>query len=89
MARSTGPMITVGAITWANQTLLEGGSFTLEKTARIAVATGLGVGVLSIAEKASPALAVGVAYALLVTVLLVRVGNTKTPLERALDLVGG
>lgn len=91
MARSTGPMLAVGGITWANQNLLgDDTSFDLTKTARIAVATGLGVAVLSIVEKAVPDIAVGVAYALLITVLLVRVDrNTKTPLERALDLVGG
>lgn len=91
MARSTGPMLAVGAITWANQNLLEDhASFDLTKTARVAVATGLGVGVLSIVEKGAPELAVGLAYALLVTVLLVRTDrNTPTPLERALNLVGG
>lgn len=91
MARSTGPMLAAGAVTWANQTLLApNASFDLTKTARVAVATGLGVGILSVAEKAAPEIAVGLAYALLITVLLVRVDrNTPTPLERALNLVGG
>ncbi len=91
MARSTGPMLATGAITWANQTLLANDAgFDLTKTARIAVATGLGVGILAITEKAAPEITVGVAYALLITVLLVRVDrNTPTPLERALNLVGG
>lgn len=91
MARSTGPMLATGAITWANQTLLAPEAvFDLTKTARIAVATGLGVGVLSVLEKGAPTIAVGLAYALLITVLLVRVDRkTPTPLERALNLVGG
>lgn len=91
MARSTGPMLAAGAITWANQTLLANdASFDLTKTARVAVATGLGVGILSVVEKGAPEIAVGLAYVLLITVLLVRVDrNTPTPLERALNLVGG
>jgi hypothetical protein len=91
MARSTGPMLAAGAVTWANQTLLApGAGFDLTKTARVAVATGLGVGILSVVEKGAPEIAVSLAYALLITVLLVRVDrNTPTPLERALNLVGG
>jgi uncharacterized membrane protein (DUF4010 family) len=91
MARSTGPMLATGAITWANVTLLsDKADFDFAKTTQIAVATGLGVGVLSVLEKASPEIAVGLAYALLITVLLVRVDRkTPTPLERALNLVGG
>ncbi len=91
MARSTGPMLATGAITWANQTLLgPSADLDLTKTARIAVATGLGVGILSLVEKASPELAAGIAWTMVVTVLLVRIdGKTPTPLERALTLVGG
>lgn len=95
MAASTGPILAVGAITWANRTLLEeggGGGWSLEETARIAVATGLGVAVLSAIEKASREIAVGLAYTALVTVLMVRMPDrhgrlVPTPLERAANFI--
>lgn len=91
MARSTGPILAAGALTWANQNLFgRQVNFDLRKTARVAVATGAGVAVMSLAEKANQPFAVGLAYVLLVTVILVPLpGQRETPLTRALNLVGG
>jgi hypothetical protein len=91
MASSTGPVLTAGAVTWANVTFLgRDSAFTLEKTARIGIATALAAGILYGVEKASQPLANALAWATLATVLLVRVDKTTpTPLERAFKLIGG
>lgn len=91
MARSTGPILVAGGLTWANSTLLaegkakEGDVFT--ETLRIGVATGLAATALYGIEKLSPELGVGLAYLALVTVLFVRWNNKPTPLERGLGLI--
>lgn len=74
MARSTGPIIAIGAITIGNNTLLNGQPFDW----RILVATGGAAALFALVEKASPELAVGLAYIALVTILLARV-NPKVP----------
>jgi len=91
MAGSTGPVLAAGALTWANQNLFGPQvDFDLKKSARVAVATGAGVAVLSLIEKVNHSFGVGLAYVLLVTVVLVPLpGQRNTPLTRALDLVGG
>jgi len=92
MARSTGPIIVAGGLTWANSTLLspdsgKAGEEFFEPTLRIGVATGLAATALYGIEKLSPELAVGIAYIALVTVLFVRWNNKPTPLERGLGLI--
>lgn len=88
MSRSTGPLLVAGGLTWANQTILsDKPTDVAETTVRIGVATGLLAGLFFGLEKLSPAIAVPLAYAALVTTLLVRINNKPTPLERALDLV--
>lgn len=90
MARSTGPMLAAGAITWANNYLLADQPEPLfDATVRIGLATGLAAGILSLLDKASPDLAAILAWAAVVTVLFVRVppgSKNPTPLERALNL---
>jgi hypothetical protein len=96
-------MVAAGAITWANLTLFERDSagFQLDTSMRIAVATGLGAGFLSLVDRASPELAYGLSLAVLLTVLFVPVEydpNTKrlrtsqtsarSPATNALDWLG-
>jgi hypothetical protein len=101
-ARSTGPMVAAGAITWANLTIFEPkGGFELDTTMRIVVATGLGAGFLSLVDKASPEIAYSLSLAVLLTVLLLPVeydprtkrlrtsGTSKrSPATNALDFLG-
>ncbi len=91
MSRSTGPILTVGAITWSNQVLLAEPPPTAEErfneSIRIAMATGLLAGMFYGIERISPDIAVGLAWVALATSLLVRFNNKPTPLERALKLV--
>jgi hypothetical protein len=90
MARSTGPILVAGALTWANQTILtdaEDTSKAVEEAVRIGVATGLLAGLFFGIEKVSPNVAVALSYTALVTTLLVRINNKKTPLERLLDVI--
>lgn len=66
--RSTGPMLAVGAVTVANQSLINSEPIDW----RIPIATGLAAGALALIENAVPEIAVGVAWLALVTVLFVR-----------------
>lgn len=74
MARSTGPILAIGGITIANQTLLNNQPLDW----RVAVATGGAAMLFSLVEKAMPEVAVGLAYIGLVTILFARV-NPKVP----------
>ena len=84
MARSTGPILAVGAITMANRTLLHGKPVDW----RIPVATVAAAGVLSLVERVSPTLAVGIAWISLATILLARVDpKVPSPTESALEFM--
>lgn len=86
MAKSTGPLLVAGGLTWANQTIMsKTPADTFETTARVGVATGVLAGMFYGVEKASPELATGLAWTLLVTSLFVRFNNKPTPLERILS----
>lgn len=89
MTKSTGPILTAGGLTWANQTIFADEIQTnfLDVTMKIAVSTALLAGLLYGIEKVSPNVASALAYTALVTTLLVRIGGKPTPLERALDIV--
>lgn len=80
MSRSTGPILAVGAITVFNDTVIHGLKF--ENEARIIVGTAIAAGGLTLLEKVSEPLAVGLAWVALVTMLLVRVNpNVPSPVE--------
>lgn len=80
MARSTGPILAVGAITVANRTVVHGQPMDW----RVPIATGLAAGVLALIERGWEDGAVGLAWLALVTVLFVRVEpNTPSPVESA------
>lgn len=74
MARSTGPIITAGAITTANRVILHREPVDW----RVVTATGLTAGIFALIEKSAPELAVGIAWIGLLTVLLVRT-DPKVP----------
>lgn len=82
MARTTGTVLAIGGISWANAVVLNGRPMDW----RIPVATGLTAGMLALVEKVWPDAAMAIASLALVTVLFVRVDrNTKAPVETLLE----
>lgn len=82
MARTTGTVLAIGGITWANAVVLNGRTMDW----RIPVATGLAAGMFALLERAWPEGAMGLATVALVTVLFVRVDKTtKAPVETLLE----
>lgn len=78
MARSTGVVLAVGAITMGNSVIVN----EQEINWRVPIATGIAAGMLALVEKVSEPLAVGIAYIALITVLFVRVQpNVPAPVE--------
>lgn len=65
--RSTGPILAVGAITVANQSILHDQPIDW----RVPIATGIAVGIFSLIEHAWPDGAVGLAWLALVTTIFV------------------
>jgi hypothetical protein len=90
MARSTGIVITVGAITAANEVIFAPllGEHGVQFNWRIIPATaGLALALAGL-ERVAPGFAVGLAYLSLVAVLVVPFGNAPTPLENATKALG-
>ena len=89
MARSTGVVIAVGAITLANEAIFA--PLLGEKTSvnwRILPATaGLALALAGL-EKVAPDFAVGLAWLSLLTALVVPFGNAPTPLQNANKILG-
>ncbi len=84
MARSTGPVLAIGAITVANEVVLHNGTFTW----KVPIATGIAALMLAGLEQVSPALAVGIAWVSLAAVLFTRVEpGTPAPAESLADLI--
>lgn len=82
MARSTGPMLAVGAITLLNETIVHDEPIDW----RIPVAAGVAAGMLALVERLSEGAAVGIAYTALITILLARVKpGVPSPVESVLD----
>jgi hypothetical protein len=73
MARTTGPILAIGGISFANKLIAKG-----DVDIRIPVGTGIAAIIFSLAERVSEPIAVGVAYIALVTVCLTRV-DPKVP----------
>lgn len=92
MARSTGVMLAVGAITLANEMVAapvaSGGTIKTDVNWRIVPATLIGAALLGGLEKISPKLAVGLAYIALITVLFARIGRAPAPIENAAKVLG-
>lgn len=90
MARSTGPVLAIGAITAANEVLFApaAGSGKVDFNWRIVPAVaGLAVGLAGL-EHLAPDFAVGLAWLGVVTVLVVPFGNAPTPLANANKILG-
>lgn len=89
MARSTGPILAAGGITWASQHLFgdEGLDPFDPDVMRIVVGTGIAAAILGLMERPAPDLAVAFAWAALVTVLVVPVNKSKsTPMTLLFDM---
>lgn len=86
MARSTGPILAVGAITYANQVI--GNHKPWDRELIIPVATGVAAGILALFERVQPQLAVGIAWIALITALLVPPAGGRAPVTNALALTG-
>lgn len=69
MARSTGPMLAVGAIALGNEVILNDKPINW----RIPVATAVAAGMLALIERLSEGLAVGLSWLALMSILLVRI----------------
>lgn len=87
MARSTGPILAVGALTMANRSLLSPKQEPPDF--RVVVGTVVAAAGLALVERLNEQIAVGIAYIALVTVLFVRVGNQPAPSENLLRIMRG
>ncbi len=85
MARSTGPILAVGAITLTNQVILNNKPMNW----KIPVATGFAVAVFSVIEKGWEQGAVALSWMALITILISRTDPAeKSPVENLLDWIG-
>jgi hypothetical protein len=78
--RSTGPLLAVGAVTVANQSII--GNDPIDW--KVPIATGVAIGAFALLEKALPELAVGLSWLALVSVLFVRINGKPSPTENLL-----
>lgn len=94
MARSTGIILVVGGISFANtvvfQPLSGGGSIKTDVASawRIPVATLVAAAALGGLEQISSKLAVGLAYISLITVIFARTSPAPAPAENLLKVLG-
>lgn len=83
MAKSTGPILAVGALSFGNQWI-----FNHDVDFKILLATGIGALILAGAERVSAPLAVGIAYIALITITFTRVNGKPSPAENLLNTSG-
>jgi hypothetical protein len=92
MARSTGIILVVGGISFANEAVFapiaSGGSIKTDWNWRILPATFVAAALLGGLEQVSPKLAVGLAWISLVTVMFARLGNAPAPVENLAKVLG-
>lgn len=92
MARSTGIVLLVGGISFANEAVFapiaSGGSITADWNWRIVPATFIAAALLGGLEQISPKLAVGLSYIALITVLFARLGKAPAPVENVAKALG-
>lgn len=84
MATSTGPVVAAAAVTLGNTLLLDDGPPDWNMSMRVVVAAGIVGAGLAALEGAAPALARGLAWTALATIMLVKVGDRPSPSERLL-----
>jgi hypothetical protein len=88
MARSTGPILAVGAITIANKSLLAKKQQDIDF--KIVVATAIAAGGFALLERLNESLAVGLAWVALVSVLFADLDKEAgAPAENLLRIMGG
>lgn len=86
MARTTGPILAIGGITLANQSIVHGKPIDW----RVPIAAGIAAGIFGLFEKVSEEAAVGVAYLALVTMLFSRTRkDVPSPVESFNDWWNG
>lgn len=90
MAKSTGIIIAVGAISFANEVFFTNStpSKIPAEAFKIPVATAIAALLLDGLEHVSQPLAVGIAWIALITVTLTRVGGKPSPAENLLNYTG-
>ena len=92
MAKSTGVVLVVGAISFANEAVFApiatGGSIRSDWNWRIIPATAIAAALLGGLEQISPKLALGLAYISLITVMFARLGNAPAPVENIAKALG-
>jgi hypothetical protein len=86
MARSTGPILAVGGITIANQSLLSPKQEPIDF--RVIVGTAVAAGLFALLERVSEQLAVGVAWVALLTTIFVPLRNQPSPAENLIRITG-
>lgn len=74
MSATTGPILAIGGITMANQSLLNNRPIDW----RVPIATGISAGMFALLERGWPRGASAIAYLALVTIIFVRI-DPKTP----------
>lgn len=83
MAKSTGPILAVGGITFVNNTILNKQGVDI----RPLIGAGFAAGALALVERANERLATAIAWTALVSVLFVRLRpNVPSPVETALKV---
>lgn len=86
MARSTGPILAMGAITIVNQTIVHGQPMDW----RVPIAAGLAGGAFALMERGWEEGVVGLAWLALVSVLFVRIRpDVPSPVESLVDFWEG
>lgn len=86
MAQTTGPIVAVGAITFANRSILHNEPIDI----RIPVATGFAAMAFALLERANQRLATGAAWIALLTVLFARLDpKVPAPVETLLKYWNG
>jgi hypothetical protein len=80
--KTTGPVLAIGAITLANNTLFHDKPFDW----RVPIATGIAAGAFALAEKAWPQGATALAWMALITILITRMDpKVPSPVETLND----
>jgi hypothetical protein len=92
VARSTGIILVVGGITFANEAVFapiaSGGNISSDWNWRIIPATLVAAALLAGLEQISPRFAVGLSYIALITVLFTRLGKAPAPVESLAQALG-
>lgn len=81
MAKSTGPILALGALTMTNQTIINGQAIDW----RVPIATGFAAGAFALIEKGWEGAAVSLAWLALAVSLFVRIDPNTPPVIESLE----